>query len=69
MSESARQYERANQLPTDSVDPDDNNVLRVALFVNANFLITGDEKHLLPLKRIGNTEIISPRAFYEQYIA
>ncbi|MBO0951864.1 putative toxin-antitoxin system toxin component, PIN family [Fibrella forsythiae] len=58
-----------NRLPTDSVDPDDNNVLRAALFINANLLITNDEKHLLPLKRIGNTEIISPRAFYEQYIA
>ena len=29
-----------NDLPTDSRDPDDNNVLRVALFTNANFLNT-----------------------------
>lgn len=58
-----------NQLPTDSVDPDDNNVLQAALFVDANFLITGDEKHLLPLKKVGNTEIVSPRDFYDRYIA
>lgn len=58
-----------NDLPTNSRDPDDNNVLQVALFTNVNFLITGDAKHLLPLKKVGETVIISPRAFYEQYIA
>ena len=58
-----------NDLPTESRDPDDNNVLQIALFINANFLITGDAKHLLPLKKVANTVIISPRAFYEQYIA
>ncbi len=58
-----------NGLPRDSPDPDDNYVLQVALFVKANFLITGDEKHLLALKQVGTTEIISPREFYERYIA
>lgn len=58
-----------NDLPTDSPDPDDNNVLRAALFVKADFLITGDAKHLLPLKQVGSTQIISPREFYEWYIA
>lgn len=57
-----------NDLPTDSVDPDDNYVLQATLFVNAGFLITGDTKHLLPLKQIGNTEIISPTNFYERFI-
>lgn len=58
-----------NNLPANSSDPDDNNVLRVALFVEANFLITGDEKHLLILERVETTEIISPRTFFDQYIA
>ncbi len=58
-----------NDLPTDSLDPDDNNVLQAALFVDADFIITGYSKHLLPLKRVSNTEIISPREFYERYIA
>lgn len=58
-----------NALPTDSSDPDDNYVLQAALFVDANVLITGDKEHLLPLRRIANTEIISPREFYERYIA
>ena len=57
-----------NDIPTDSSDPDDNYVLRAALFVEANFLITGDEKHLLVLQRVEATELISPRAFYERYI-
>jgi putative PIN family toxin of toxin-antitoxin system len=58
-----------NDLPTNSADPDDNNVLRVALFINAHFLITGDAQHLLPLKQVGGTTIVSPRDFYSQYIA
>lgn len=58
-----------NYLPQNSSDPDDNNVLRAALFVEANFLITGDEKHLLILERVETTEIISPRTFFDRYIA
>ncbi|MFD2570155.1 putative toxin-antitoxin system toxin component, PIN family [Spirosoma soli] len=50
-----------NQLPTNSPDPDDNYVLQTALSVQANFLITGDEKHLLLLKQVQTTEIIAPR--------
>jgi len=56
-----------NKLPTDSRDPDDNNILRVALFVDANFIITGDQD-LLDLQRIANTEIISPKLFFERYM-
>ena len=58
-----------NNLPANSSDPDDNNVLQAALFVKANFLITGDEKHLLILERVEATEIISPRTFFDRYIA
>ncbi len=58
-----------NNLPTNSSDPDDNNVLRVTLFINAHFLITGDAQHLLPLKQVGETTIISPRDFYNRFIA
>lgn len=58
-----------NNLPANSGDPDDNNVLQAALFIKANFLITGDEKHLLILERVETTEIISPRTFFDRYIA
>ena len=57
-----------NDLPTDSRDPDDNNILQIALFINANFLITGD-RDLLDLTKIGNTEIINPKTFFERYMA
>ena len=57
-----------NDLPTDSHDPDDNNVLRAALFIDAHFLITGDAQHLLPLKKVGGTTIISPQDFYNRYV-
>ena len=57
-----------NDLPTDSRDPDDNNVLQIALFVKANFIITGD-RDLLDLKEVGGVTIISPSDFHERYIA
>lgn len=57
-----------NELPTDSRDPDDNNVLQVALFIEADFLVMGD-RDLLVLERINTTEIINPGQFFEQYIA
>ncbi|MBD2756116.1 putative toxin-antitoxin system toxin component, PIN family [Spirosoma validum] len=57
-----------NDLPTDSRDPDDNNVLQVALFIKANFLITGD-RDLLDLEIIDNTEIVSPRIFFERFMS
>ena len=57
-----------NKLPTDSRDPDDNNVLQLALFVKANFIITGD-RDLLDLKEVEGVMIIGPSDFYELYIA
>ncbi|GAB3577287.1 putative toxin-antitoxin system toxin component, PIN family [Spirosoma luteolum] len=57
-----------NELPTHSVDPDDNYVLQAALFVDANFLITGDTRHLLPLEQIGSTLIVSPTDFYDRFV-
>ena len=56
-----------NDLPTNSRDPDDNNVLQAALFINADFLITGD-RDLLDLERVNTTEIISPKLFFERYV-
>ncbi len=57
-----------NDLPTDSRDSDDNNVLQVALFIKADFIITGD-RDLLDLEKIGNTEIINPKTFFDRYVA
>jgi putative PIN family toxin of toxin-antitoxin system len=57
-----------NNLPTDSRDPDDNNVLQIALFVKADFIITGD-RDLLDLQEIEGVKIINPSGFYEKYMA
>jgi len=43
----------------------DHRVLECAVHAKADFLITGDKKHLLPLKRIRGIPIVSPRAFLD----
>ncbi len=57
-----------DELPADFVYPGDNYVLQAALFVKAHLLVSGDTKHLLPLEKIGVTEIISPNSCYERYV-
>lgn len=42
---------------------DDNRILEIALEAKAHFLISGDKKHILPLKKINHTQIISPKNF------
>jgi len=42
---------------------DDNRILELALEAKAHFLISGDKKHILPLKKINHTQIISPKNF------
>lgn len=41
----------------------DNLVLETAWLGRAHYLVTGDKKHLLPLKTFRSTEIISPSDF------
>lgn len=53
-----------NPLPTVCRDPDDNNILQLAAFSNADFIITGD-KDLLVLNSFGATSIVSPTAFLQ----
>ena len=48
---------------TDSPDPDDNKFLEVAVECEANYLITGDKKHLLPLHPYRNIQILQPHDF------
>lgn len=44
-------------------DPDDNIIVELAAAGNARYIITGDKKHLLPLKRYRGIEIVSPDTF------
>lgn len=44
-------------------DKDDNRYLTCAKDGKADYLITGDAKHLLPLKAFGKTRIVAPAEF------
>ncbi len=46
-------------------DPSDNRVLECALEAKVDYLISGDKKHLLPLKKFQGIRIVSPREFLE----
>lgn len=43
----------------------DNRILECAVAAKANYLITGDKKHILPLQVIAQTKIISAADFIE----
>ena len=45
---------------------DDNRILECAVAAHADYLVTGDNKHLLPLRSIGATQIVTPAAFLER---
>jgi putative PIN family toxin of toxin-antitoxin system len=56
--------------PTDRITlvtakDDDNRILECALAARADYLVTGDKEHLLPLRSIGPTQIVAPAAFLE----
>ncbi|MFH2085487.1 MAG: putative toxin-antitoxin system toxin component, PIN family [bacterium] len=44
-------------------DPTDNKILECCLECKANYLVTGDTKHILPLKQFRNTKIVSVSEF------
>ena len=45
---------------------DDNRILECAISAKADYLITGDKKHILPLRKVGRTKIISPTEFLNE---
>ena len=44
-------------------DPSDNKIIECAIFVGANYIVTGDKNHLLPLKEYKGIKIVSPSEF------
>jgi putative PIN family toxin of toxin-antitoxin system len=46
-----------------SRDPQDNPVIAMAVAGQADYLVTGDRRGLLSLKRVGNTRIVTPAEF------
>jgi putative PIN family toxin of toxin-antitoxin system len=47
----------------DNIDPDDNMFLAAAYEAKANYLVSLDRQHLLPLKHYHGTQIITPALF------
>ena len=45
----------------------DNQILSCALSAKADYLITGDKKHILPLKQIQQTKILSAEGFLKVF--
>ena len=57
--------------PTDRIalvvaKDDDNRILECAVAARADYLVTGDKEHLLPLRSIGETQIVTPADFLRQ---
>lgn len=53
----------SNTLNVIITDPDDNMVLECAVIGHANYIVTGDKKHLLPLKNYQKIEIVNATDF------
>jgi len=49
-------------------DPSDDRILECAVAAGADFIVTGDEKHLLKLKQFRRIKIINPAKFLETYL-
>ena len=45
--------------------PGDNRILECAIAAHADFLVTGDKKHLLPLRKFRTVHIVAPVTFLE----
>lgn len=46
-----------------SPDPNDNPILAMAVVSNADYLVSGDKRDLLALKKIESTKILTPQQF------
>ena len=60
---SAGVHEPAERVEVIEDDPTDNRILECALEADAEFLVTGDKKHLLPLGTFRGVAIIRSRDF------
>ena len=59
--------EISNRLKGVTADPDDDMVVECALVGDATHIVTGDQKHLLPLKNYQGILIIKPADFLAQF--
>jgi putative PIN family toxin of toxin-antitoxin system len=54
------------ELDVIKIDPSDNRILECAVAAKADFIITGDERHLLKLKEFQGIKIIRPGEFIKK---
>ncbi len=59
--------EISNYLKGVTADPDDNMIIECAVVGSATHIVTGDQKHLLPLKSYENILIVKPADFLAQF--
>lgn len=64
LSENATFFKVINMLSAVCRDPEDDHIIALADSAGANYIITGDED-LLILKKYGDTQIVTPRQFWE----
>ncbi len=53
-------------VPSDTEDPEDDVVVACAVNGNADYIVSGDRRHLLPLREYQGIRIISPADFVSQ---
>ncbi len=63
MREVAEIVEVSSHIRAISYPDEDNRVLECAVDGNADFIVTGDTRHILPLKEYGGIKILSPSEF------
>lgn len=63
IKEVAELVEISSHINVISYPDDDNRVLECAVDGKAEFIVTGDTKHILPLKEFRGTKILSPSEF------
>ncbi len=63
IKEVAELVEVSSHINLISYPDDDNRVLECAVDGKAEFIVTGDTKHILPLKEFRGTKILSPSEF------
>jgi putative PIN family toxin of toxin-antitoxin system len=63
LAESALLVFPADRATGATPDPDDEMVLECALAAEADFMVSGDKKHLLPLREFRGIQIVSPAEF------
>lgn len=49
-------------------DPSDNRILECAVSGKADYIVTGDKKHILPLKKFSGIPILSPKEFLQKVL-